>query len=42
MNDFKVYKTIHFPDEWAEQITLMHHKQWNTNKGTYMYYNVGI
>ncbi len=40
MNDFKVYKTIHFPDEWAEQITLMHHKQWNTNKGTYMYYNV--
>ena len=40
MNDFKVYKTIHFPDEWAEQITLMHQKQWNTNKGTYMYYNV--
>ena len=40
MNDFKVYKTIHFSDEWAEQITLMHQKQWNTNKGTYMYYNV--
>ena len=40
MNDFKVYKTIHFPDEWAEQITLMHQKQWNTNKGSYMYYNV--
>ena len=40
MNDFKVYKTIHFPDLWAEQITSMHHKQWNTNKGTYMYYNV--
>lgn len=40
MNDFKVYKTIHFPDEWGEQITLMHQKQWNTNKGSYMYYNV--
>lgn len=40
MNDFKVYKTIYFPDKWAEQITLMHQKQWNTNKGSYMYYNV--
>ena len=40
MNEFKVYKTIHFSDEWAEQITSMHQKQWNTNKGSYMYYNV--
>lgn len=40
MNEFKVYKTIHFPDSWAEQITSMHHRQWNTNKGTYMYYNI--
>ena len=40
MNDFKVYKTIHFSDEYAEQITLMHQKQWNSNKGTYMNYNV--
>lgn len=40
MNDFRVYKTIHFPDEWAKRITEIHHKQWNTTKGTYMYYDV--
>lgn len=40
MNDFKVFKTIHFSDEWANQITAMHHKEHNTIKGTYMYYNI--
>ncbi len=40
MIDFKVYKTIHFPNEWAEQITLIHQKQWKENKDTYMHYNV--
>lgn len=40
MIDFKVYKTIHFPNEWADQITLIHQKQLKENKDTYMYYNV--
>ena len=40
MSDFRVYKTIHFKEEWANRITEMHHKQWNTTKGTYMYYDV--
>ena len=40
MNDFKVYKTIHFPDEWAAQNTAMFHKEYNTTKGTYMYHYV--
>ena len=40
MNDFKVYKTIHFPDEWAAQNTAMFHKEYNTIKGTYMYHYV--
>lgn len=40
MNEFRVYKTIHFSNELAKQITAMHHKYWNTTKGTYMYYNV--
>lgn len=40
MNEFKVYKTIHFSNEQANQITTMHHKYYNTNQGTYMYYNV--
>ena len=40
MNDFKVYKTIHFPDEWAAQNTAMFHKEYNTTKGSYMYHYV--
>ena len=40
MNNFQVYKTVHFPDEWAKQITAAHHKENNTTKGTYMYWNV--
>lgn len=40
MNEFKVYKTIHFSNEQANQITTMHHKYYNTTQGTYMYYNV--
>ncbi|MBQ8293630.1 MAG: GNAT family N-acetyltransferase [Bacilli bacterium] len=40
MNNFKVFKTVHFSEEWAKQITSMHHKEHNTTKGTYMYYNV--
>ena len=40
MNDFKVYKTIHFPDEWAVQNTAMFHKEYNTTKGSYMYHYV--
>ena len=40
MNDFKVYKTIHFPDEWAAQNTVMFHKEYNTTKGSYMYHYV--
>ena len=40
MDNFRVYKTVHFPDEWAKQITEAHHKENNTTKGTYMYYNV--
>ena len=40
MNNFQVYKTVHFPDEWAKQITAAHHKEHATTKGTYMYYNV--
>lgn len=40
MNDFKVYKTIHFSDEWAEQNTAMFHKEYNVTKGTYMYHYV--
>ena len=32
MNDFKVYKTIHFPDEWAAQNTAMFHKEYNTKQ----------
>lgn len=40
MNDFKVYKTIHFSDEWARQNTAMFHKEYNTTKGTYMYHYV--
>lgn len=40
MNDFKVIKTVHFSGDWAKQITSMHHKEYNTTKGTYMYYNV--
>lgn len=40
MNDFKVYKTIHFSDEWATQNTAMFHKEYNTTKGTYMYHYI--
>ena len=40
MNDFKVYKTIHFSDEWAAQNTAMFHKEYNTTKGSYMYHYV--
>ena len=40
MNDFKVYKTIHFSNEWASQNTSMFHKEYNTTNGTFMYYNV--
>ena len=40
MNDFKVYKTIHFPNEWAAQNTAMFHKEYNTTKGSYMYHYV--
>ena len=40
MNNFQVYKTIHFPDEWAIQNTAMFHKEYNTTKGTFMYHYV--
>ncbi len=40
MNNFRVFKTIHFPDTWGQSITAMHHKQNNTTKGTYLYYGV--
>ena len=40
MTNFKVYKTIHFSDEWASQNTAMFHKEYNTTKGTYMYHYV--
>ncbi len=40
MNNFQVYKTIHFSDEWASQNTDMFHKEYNTTKGTYMYHYV--
>ena len=40
MKDFKVYKTIHFSDEWASQNTSMFHKEYNTTKGSYMYHYV--
>ena len=37
MNNFQVYKTIHFSDEWAKQITSMYQKEYNTTKGSYMF-----
>lgn len=40
MNNFNIFKTVYFSDELANQNTAMFHKEYNTTKGTYMYYNV--
>lgn len=40
MDEFRIYKTVHFSKEWEEQMIAMYQKQYLSEKFTFIYYNV--
>lgn len=40
MDNFNVFKTIHFPEEWGKRIPEMYQKQYNLTKGGSIFRNV--